>query len=251
MTTVRSFFEELLGLPLVGSSARVAADAADKARTRELVSRAGVRVAKAELLTRGQTPSIPPPFVVKPNREDNSVGITLVRESGEVQEALAEAFAHDSEVLVEAFIPGREIRTCAIERGGNLWVPEMIEYLVSEENPIRGVGDKLSLSEEGNPEGQSRDSAVKPVCPAEVDDDLRRRLESVTKTAHVALGCRHYSLFDFRIHEDTGDIYLLEAGLFWAFSEISMISQMVVASGVSLENTIAALWEVAAKKELP
>ncbi len=73
-----------------------------------------------------------------------------------------------------------------------------------------------------------------------------KKLADAAKQAHVALGCRDYSLYDFRVHTDTNEPHLLEAGLFWFFGKISMISRMILADGQSLEDLAWELWRTAA-----
>ncbi len=242
MTSYRGLFEDVLGLPVVGSPSRCTALATNKAQTRSVVSAAGVRVAKAQLLRRGDTVAMEPPFIVKPNSEDNSLGVTLVWNSSEIADALAVGFENDETLLVEDYIPGRELRVGVVERGGKLSVLPAIEYLVSEEHPIRTTSDKLELGKDGTPRQQPEKPAAKPVCPAEVEPELFEKLADAARRAHIALDCRDYSLYDFRVHAETNEPYLLEAGLFWSFGKISMISRMLQADGQSLEDVALELW---------
>jgi D-alanine-D-alanine ligase len=248
MTSYRALFEDLMGVPLVGSPARCTALAADKALTRSVAVEAGVRVAKGEVIRRGDPITLPPPFVVKPVSEDNSLGLSLVRHPGEIDTALGTGFEHGDRLLVEQYIPGRELRVAVIERNGSLHVPPMIEYLVSEEHPIRTVSDKLRLGADGNPTSQPDRPAATPVCPAELPRQLFAALAHAATRAHRALGCRDYSLFDFRVHAQSDQPYLLEAGLFWSFSPISMISRMLLADGADLEQTTLTLGRQAARR---
>lgn len=248
MTSFRGFFEDILGLPVVGSPPNCTALATNKAQTRNVVSASGVPVAKAQLVRRGDTVTMQPPFIVKPNSEDNSIGVTLVRNSTEIAEALRVGFEHDETLLVEDYIPGRELRVAVVERETQLWVPPAIEYLVTEDNPIRTVNDKYELQSDGLPKKQPDKPAVKPVCPANVTPSLWEKISDAAKRAHVALGCRDYSLYDFRVHADTSEPYMLEAGLFWCFGNISMISRMLQADGQNLSDVALELWRGAAKR---
>ena len=63
---------------MVGSSADTMRISMDKSLTRNLVSKNGVTVAPGELVRYGEKPTIPYPFIVKPNSEDNSSGVSLV-----------------------------------------------------------------------------------------------------------------------------------------------------------------------------
>ncbi|MEM7555186.1 MAG: D-alanine--D-alanine ligase [Cyanobacteria bacterium P01_A01_bin.84] len=246
MTSFRAFFEDILGLPIVGSPSQTTALASNKAQTRNIVSASGVRVAKAQHLCQGDTLTMEPPFIVKPNSEDNSLGVNLVWNEDEIAEALRVGFEFDETLLIEDYIPGRELRVAVIERGGKLLVLPMVEYLFSEEHPIRTVSDKLDLQPDGTPSRQNNNTAARRVCPANVTPELFEKLADAAKRAHIALGCRDYSLYDFRVHAETNQPYLLEAGLFWSFGKISVISLLLKVDGQSLEDVALELWSGAA-----
>lgn len=246
MTSFRALFEDILGIPLVGSPSHCTALATNKAHTRNIVSASGVRVAKAQQLRQGDTLTMEPPFIVKPTSEDNSLGVTLVWDEDQIESALQVGFELDETLLVEDYIPGREVRVAVVEREGKLCVLPMIEYLVTKEHPIRTVDDKLELKSDGTPGKQPDKPTATPVCPANVTPELFEKLADAAKKAHVALGCRDYSLYDFRVHAETNEPYLLEAGLFWTFGKISMISRMLQADGQSLEDVALELWRGAA-----
>lgn len=248
MTSFRAFFEDLLGIPVVGSASHCTALATNKAHTRNVVSASGVQVAKAQQLRQGDTLTMKPPFVVKPTSEDNSLGVTLVWDESQIEAALDKGFELDDTLLVEDYIPGRELRVGVVERGGKLSVPSMIEYLVTKEHPIRTLHDKYDLQSDGTPGKQPEKPVVKPICPANVTPELFEKVANAAKTAHIALGCRDYSLYDFRVHAETNEPYLLEAGLFWTFGKISMISRMLQADGQNLEDVAFELWSAAAER---
>ena len=245
MTTYRALFEDILGLPVVGAPAAVAGLATSKLWTRDVVAGAGVRVAAAERLVGRRMPSLDVPYVIKPDSEDNSLGISVVRDPEDAEAAVAEARDYADTVFAEAFIPGREIRAAVVERDGDLHVPSFIEYPVSEARPIREVEDKLQANADGSLR-QSHRADAQPICPAEVSDALGQRLAEAAKRAHRALGARDYSLFDFRVHAETGEPYMLEAGLFWSFSALSAISKMLKASGEDPTAITREIWCAAA-----
>ncbi|MGB3531927.1 MAG: D-alanine--D-alanine ligase [Microcoleaceae cyanobacterium] len=246
MTSFRAFFEEMLGIPVVGSAAPCTALAANKAQTRSVVAEAGVRVAKAQQLRSGETITLQPPFIVKPNSEDNSLGVSLIENENQIAQALSAGFELDNTLLIEDYIPGREVRVGVVERNGQLQVLPMIEYLFTPDNPIRTLKDKLEIQSDGLPGSQPKNPSSKPVCPANVTPELFEKLATAARRAHIALGCRDYSLYDFRVHTETGEPYLLEAGLFWSFNKISMISRMLSADNQPLEDVALAVWQQAA-----
>ena len=250
MTSYRAFFEDILGIPVVGAKSDCTALATNKSHTRNIVSAGGVRVAKAQQLRRGETVTMQPPFIVKPNSEDNSMGLTLVREDSEIPSALETGFQYDETLLIEEYIPGRELRVGVIEKDGELYVLPALEYLLTKDNPIRTLEDKYSTQSDGVSTKQPVDlaSRVKIACPATVDSELRAKLVDAAKKAHNALGYRDYSLYDFRIHEETQEPYMLESCSFWSFIEKSVLSRMVKADNLQLEEVALNLWNNAAKR---
>lgn len=232
MTTFRSIFD-LLEIPMVGCPAEAMALSTNKARTRAVIAAHGVRVAHGEVLRKGEnmTPTLAPPFVLKPCSEDNSMGITLVREMGEFDAALQEALKFDDEILVEQFIPlGRELRVGVLEDGaGGYTVLPLAEYHLPESRPIRSSQDKLQSDADGNIVGFAK---VERTCPAKVSDELFAAISREAVLAHKALGCRDYSLFDLRIAPDDTP-YILEAGLYCSFAPRSVIVLLAEATGES------------------
>ncbi|AFZ37542.1 D-alanine--D-alanine ligase domain protein [Stanieria cyanosphaera PCC 7437] len=244
MTSYRALFEDIVGIPVVGSRAECNALATNKSHTRNIVSSVGVRIAKAQQFKRGDSLTINLPFVVKPNSEDNSMGITLVKQESEIETALQIGFEYDDVLLIEEYIPGRELRVGVIEKEEELYVLPAIEYLLTEDKPIRTVDSKLGTKSDGMLFRQP----VNIACPAKISPELWDKLAEAVKNAHCALGCRDYSLYDFRIHSETQEPYLLESCSFWSFINASVLSRMLEADNQKLEEVALMLWNNAAKR---
>ncbi len=244
MTHYRALFD-LLGVPYVGNTPDVMALASHKQRTRAVVARAGVNVPAGEVVRHGGNPSIGPPAVVKPMNADNSVGVGLVRDRADYASALHDALAHAEEALVETYIElGREVRCGIVVDDGNLVCLPLEEYRMdSARRPIRSYDDKLRLDHDGELEfvskGPARSWIVDP------GDPVTERVWDLAKLCHVALGCRHYSLFDFRI-DPSGRPWFIEAGLYCSFAEQSVICAMANAAGIPTD----ALFQMAVSNAL-
>ena len=234
MTSYRALFD-LLDIPYVGNSPALMALAANKAKTKAVVAAAGVRVPQGELLRKGDLPQIATPVVIKPVDTDNSVGLAFVQNPDDYAVALETAFTHATEVLVETFIElGREVRCGIIVQDGELVCLPLEEYLMDRANrPIRSYADKLARDESGDltmvAKGNDKSWIVDP------SDPITDRVWAAAKKCHVALGCRHYSLFDFRI-DPHGQPWFLEAGLYCSFAPTSVISTMAQAAGIPLDQ---------------
>lgn len=234
MTYYRALFD-LLNIPYVGNTPDVMALAANKAKTKAVVASAGVNMPQGELLRPGNYPQIVPPAVIKPVDADNSLGVVLVRNPDEYDSALKTAFGYASSVLVETFIElGREVRCGVIVVDGQLVCLPLEEYLMDkEQRPIRSYDDKLKRDENGGLTMVAKDNHKSWIVDPR--DPITAHVWDAAKKCHIALGCQHYSLFDFRI-DPSGNPWFLEAGLYCSFAQHSVISAMALASGTSLEQ---------------
>jgi D-alanine-D-alanine ligase len=242
MTKYRGLME-MLGLEVLGCPSDVCLMANDKYVTKQVCNAAGVTTPRGELLLRSQLPADiekvkediltrwSVPFIVKPAREDNSFGVSLVKTEDDVVRCLENAFKYDQRVLVEQYIAGREVRVVALEwengDGMTLEILPKIEYFLED---IRTHEKKFSTQD--GKMGNTDDDPAKAImgarvagdrqCPADLEPEVHERLDFLAKTAHAALGCKYYSLYDVRIDEN-GICYLLEAALFCSFSPLSVV----------------------------
>lgn len=231
LTAYRSLFD-VLSIPQIGCTGEALALSTNKARTKACAAAAGVQMPKSEVIRFGEEVSMQPPFIVKPTEEDNSLGIQVVRHSSEVKSALAEAFKYGDEVMCEEFIGlGRELRVGLIEtKEGGLKMLPAVEYLFSEGSSIRTPQDKLTTNEAGIPTSMT---PCRRVIPAELDLVLKEKLWKTASVAHRALGCRDYSIYDFRIDEN-GEPFMLESSLYCSFAPSSVI--VIMAEGEGIEH---------------
>lgn len=222
MTTYRQHMEDI-GIKLMGNPSKVCANANHKQLTKDIVSKAGVRVPHGlflkDISEAPQNPDFGYPCVVKPCDLDNSVGVTYCQNQEEYSKALEKVFELTSDVLVEEYIKGEEVRCAIIEtKEGGLRALPTIRYILDV--PIRGTAQKLILTDDKKIQGY----ATKPEqteCPAKLNEKSHLALVEAAKKAHEALGCQLYSLFDFRV-TDT-EVVMLEACLFCSFSPKSVL----------------------------
>ena len=234
MTYYRALFD-LLNIPYVGNTPDVMALAVNKAKAKAVVAAAGVSVPQGELLHPGNYPQTEPPAVIKPVNADNSLGVDLVKNFSDYDNALKTAFAYADEVLVETFIElGREVRCGIVVQDEQLVCLPLEEYSMDKDHkPIRNYNDKINQDKNGRLNLVAKDSTK--AWTVDPSDPITERVWDAAKKCHLALGCRHYSLFDFRI-DPSGQPWFLEAGLYCSFAQKSVISTMAKASGISLEK---------------
>jgi D-alanine-D-alanine ligase len=246
MTQYRALFN-LLNIPYVGNTADLMALVADKAKTKAIVAAAGVIVPTGEVLRAGDSPSINFPVVIKPLNGDNSIGVTLVKDATDYDAAVQVALTHSDEVLVETFIPlGREVRCGIIIRAGELVCLPLEEYALNPDTrPIRSYADKLKQNDDGDLDFAAKDATHSWIV--DPSDPITEKVWTMARKCHVALDCRHYSLFDFRI-DPQGNPYFLEAGLYCSFAETSVLSAMAKESGIALDDFFQNMLQCAVTK---
>jgi D-alanine-D-alanine ligase len=243
MTAYRALFD-VLGIPYVGNTPEVMANAANKAVARAIVAAAGVRVPVGEVVRVGTPATLSLPVVVKPVDGDNSMGVSLVTEPGQYGPAVELAAEHGSAALVESFVPlGREVRCGIIVRDGELVCLPLEEYAVDPvTKPIRSREDKLDRTGDDELYLVAKDVRRAWLVPEE--DPITEVVWEAARRCHAALGCRHYSLFDFRIDPD-GLPWFLEAGPYCSYAPSSVIAVMAAARGIDVsELFVVALREL-------
>ncbi|ATE55511.1 D-alanine--D-alanine ligase family protein [Actinosynnema pretiosum] len=245
MTTFRALLDAL-GVPYPGNPPDVMALGADKAMTRAVVAAAGVPVPEGRVVTGADPCPLPPPFVVKPVDADNSDGLALVRDRADYRAALDAAFACSPRrrALVERYVPpGREVRCGVLVRSGVPTPLPLEEYPLP--SGVRPRADKLaddgdgSLSLVAKADGRS--------WIVDHDDPVTAAVQEQALRCHEALGCRDYSLFDFRVDPE-GRPWFLEAGLYCSFAPTSVITTMAAAAGIGLAELFAEAVTTAARR---
>ena len=228
---------ELAGIPLVGCGVLSSALCMDKDRAHKLVQTAGIDVPKSFVARRARggilerAESIGYPLFVKPLRAGSSFGITKVREERALPAALETAFAYDEQVIVEACIPGFEVG-CAVLGHDAL--------TVGEPDEIELHGDFFNYTEKYT----LKTSAIH--VPARVTPEQRRQIQENAKIIYRALGCRGFARVDQFLTPE-GRLVFNEVNTIPGFTAHSRYPNMMKAAGLSFEQVISTLMELAVK----
>lgn len=225
---------EVAGVPLVGCGILGSATALDKDIAKRLFSEAGLPAARSVTLHPGAVPPFAEiesrlglPVFVKPARQGSSVGVSKVATNEDFGAALAEGFEHDCKLLVEEFISGREIECAVLEEpDGGLLVSRPGEIVPAESHGFYSYDAKY-IDENG---------AVLKV-PAELPEEVERRMLDMAAKAFRALGCDGMARADFFV---TAEMRILvnELNTIPGFTDISMYSKVMAASGVAYPEVI-------------
>lgn len=214
---------DLIGVPYDGSGQLTSLLADDKSATKDCVSRSGVPVtegvlhrrraplSEAEILER-----VGLPCFVKPNRGGSAIGSAKVSRAEELGAALAEALRWDDAVLVERFVPGREVTSGVVALRGELVALPLTEYL------LNGGCRTWELNQ----------GTVPKQTPAPLPDSLTARIQEYSRSAYRALGCRGLVRIDYRLDGDT--VRMLEVNTLPGLERGGAMIQQLLAGGYDL-----------------
>jgi len=225
---------DMLEIPYVGSGVMASSVAMNKFKAKQLFEQAGIPVAKGEQYRMDQETNIDEvvdhihanfefPFVIKPNREGSTVGLTIVRHENETKEAVKKAAENDLYILVEQFIKGKE-----------LTVPVLGEIHKEKSLPIIEIIPKNELYDY---EAKYSVDGSEHIIPARIDKDLTEKIQAYAVLAHQILGCETYSRADFLLTEE-GVPYILEVNTLPGMTPTSLFPDAAKSIGISYEEMI-------------
>jgi D-alanine-D-alanine ligase len=210
---------EWLRIPYTHSGVLASALAMDKDRTKAAYRIAGLPIVESVIARREAVEKshvLAPPYVVKPNNEGSSVGVYIVREGSNAPRLAA---TMPATVMVEAYVPGRELTTTVMGDRA-LGVTDII------------TSGWYDYEAKYAPGGSSH------VCPADIPADIAAACEDYALRAHRALGCRGVSRTDFRWDEARGlaGLILLETNTQPGMTPTSLAPEQAAAKGISFPD---------------
>ena len=223
---------DLYGIKYTGNDYLSSAIAMDKQMTKEVIKNAGVPVPEGVSLKKENRQGFKFdkfPCIVKPNCGGSSIGVTIVNDPADFEGALDAAFEWEDEVVVEAFISGREFSDGVIEYKA---LP------IIEIAPKQGFYDYKNKYAAG--------SAVE-TCPAEISEKATKEMQKYAEIAFKALGLTTYARMDFLMDEDE-NIYCLEANTLPGMTPTSLLPQEAGVVGMDFADLCEHLIEVSLKK---
>ena len=232
--TVQSILEKS-NIPYTGSGIESSKLALDKITSREMFSKNELKVPKYKVLKKGDKTNLiledfNLPCVIKPQYEGSSIGLSIVRERTDLEQAIQNAFKYDDLIIVEEFIHGRELTVGILEN--NALPP--IE--IKTKNNVYDFDAKYM------------DDKTEYIVPAPLNKADEKKIKEAALKAHSVLGCRDFSRVDFR-QDKEGDFYVLEVNTIPGMTERSLLPKAVLELGIDFDNLCAKLIELAYKRK--
>jgi len=217
---------EILGIPHTSASFDKMALTFNKKNTLAVVRSYGIPTAKSIFLHQHDAINLDEivaqiglPCFVKPNRAGSSYGISKVYDKDELQPAINKAFKEDREIIIEAFLQGREVSVGVIKYQGQTMVLPITE-IISENDFFDYEAKYLGKSEE--------------ITPADISDDLAARTRETAARVYDVLDLNGVSRAEYILVN--GVPHFLEINMVPGLTAASIFPQQALAAGLSLSE---------------
>jgi D-alanine-D-alanine ligase len=220
---------DMTGLPYTGSGMLGSAMAMDKDISKRLMMLAGVPTPPwlmAPILLADVEQRIGFPCVVKPSKQGSTMGLTVVKKADDVEAAVEVAARYDDEVMIEAFVPGRELTVPVI---GDDALP---------------VGEIISTREIFDYEAKYQPGGAEEIFPADLTGPQTVEIQALALKVHHSLKLRGFSRVDFRMDEE-GVFWCLEANTLPGMTAASLFPKGAAAAGISFPEVCERLCRIA------
>jgi len=203
-----------------GSGAFSSSLCMDKAASKEIAKRNGIETPDWQLIKKiDQRVKMTLPFVVKPNDQGSTVGLSIVKNAQSIQPAIDLAFQHGNKVIIEKFISGRELTIPIINEDA---------YPIVEINPKNNFYDYECKYTPGMSDYS---------CPADLEQNLVEKIEANTIRLFHKYDCSVYARADY-ILDSSGVPYFLEMNTLPGMTSTSLVPKSAYSKGQSFKKLI-------------
>ncbi|MFZ5559875.1 MAG: D-alanine--D-alanine ligase family protein [Patescibacteria group bacterium] len=242
---------DVLNVPYTGNNYFTLALCQHKVRTKDILTFNNILTPRFQVFTSAERkldPELKFPMIVKPIREDGSIGIrerSVVNNGEQLKEEVDHIInIYRQEALVEEFIDGREFTVSLIGNrrpivlpvaeidfsGMPAHLPKIVSY--------RAKWIKQSIAYKHTP----------IICPVNIDEKMNKLIEETARKCYKILGCRGYARIDFRYDEKEKKLYALEVNPNPDISEDFDVAKSAIAAGMSYSDLLQKIIDFALEK---
>ena len=224
---------EILEIPYTHSGVLASAIGMDKPMAKIVAASVGVRSPEGVTATKEEVLSgkiMKPPFVVKPPNEGSSVGVRIVLEGDNHKPLDADTWVYGEEVLVECYIPGRELTVAVLD------------------GKAQGVTEIVSQTRFFDYEAKYHDTRTEYVLPAKIPADVYKTALDYAERVYNGIGCAGLARCDFRFDDSkkgSDGLYFLEINTQPGLTPESIGPSQVIRNGMSFVELCTHLVETA------
>ncbi|MDD3200706.1 MAG: D-alanine--D-alanine ligase [Bacteroidales bacterium] len=224
---------EMMGIPFTTCSSYVSTLTFDKYACKAFLRDTGIKMAREAYLRKGDYYDVNDivarlglPLFVKPSDGGSSFGITKVKKREDLSVAIKEAFKEGETVLVEEFIPGREMTEGVFSSKGEI-VTLPVTEIISHNEFFDYEAKYLGKSDE--------------VCPADISGQVAMEIEELTHRIYHHFGCKGLVRMDYILNGE--DVYFLEINTVPGMTKMSLVPQQVRVAGMDMQQFFTTLLE--------
>lgn len=237
---------ELVGVPYTASRPNACIRCMDKVVAKHALRDAGIptpdfyafsQAAFGELGAAKALPAIEErlgfPIVIKPAGQGSALGIKFASNAADVPNALISAFSYDAKILLERYVPGRDLAVSVIDGPDGPQALPVVEAIPTEED----FYDFEARYEIGR---------TRFVCPADLSPELSERAQALALAAWRVLGCSGFARVD--LMTDGEDLTVLEANAIPGLTDTSLLPLAAEAAGIGFDDFVARVLDLAVQR---
>ena len=218
---------DMMGIPYTSCSSFCSALTFNKQACKLYLKEYGITMAEAVLIRKGE--NLDPvklvaqaglPCFVKPNDSGSSFGVTKVKKTEEILPAINTAFKESNEVLIEAFMNGREV-ACGVIKTKNKTI-------------VLPVTEIISKNEFFDYEAKYTPGRSEEVSPADMPEAITNEIQSISRYIYDVLGCKGIVRVDFIVIGEKP--FFIEINTIPGMTKESLVPKQAAAAGISLEQ---------------
>jgi len=233
--TVQELLEKM-NIPHTGSSSSASRAAMNKITAKEMFRLNFIPIARHEILAKDSFDkennlsayfrNLGSSLVVKPSNGGSSIGLNIADNEQGLKDAIRDAFKYDDKLIIEEYIPGREI-TVGVMEDRALPIVEIV--------PKRRFFDFTAKYEKGFTEY---------IVPAEIKKSIYKKCQDIGLKAHKALSAKSFSRVDIILNEKIGPV-VLEVNTIPGLTETSLLPKAARYIGIEFEDLCLKILESA------
>lgn len=218
---------EIMKIPYSGCGVMASAICMNKEYTKRVMDGAGIPLIKSVYLLANENPAdkvknLKYPLMIKPVSEGSSFGMSKVNQASELDDAVKIARKYNSEILIEEYLTGVSATVGVLEKDGKAFATEILE--------LRPKNEWYDY------EAKYTKGMTEFILPAELSDEMTKKVKDIAVKAFEACGCSGVSRIDFLIVDNIP--YVLEINTNPGMTDTSDLPAQAAAGGIDYNNLV-------------
>ena len=218
---------EVMGIPYTGCGVMASAVCMNKEFTKNVLKEAGIPLIKSVLVRKDESykekiKGLKYPFMLKPVSEGSSLGMYKVNTPDEMEECFKKSLEYGQDVMVEEYLEGKSVTVGVLEDGEKMFATEILEF--------------RTKTEWYDYEAKYTAGMTEFVLPAELSEEMTKKVKQIAIDAFNACACRGLSRVDFLVTKDMP--YVLEINTSPGMTDLSDLPAQSKAMGIDYDTLV-------------